>query len=158
MKLRFKLNGKRVSLDAPGNMRLIDLLRERLDLVGTKEGCGKGECGACTILLDGMPVCSCLVLSAQVKERSITTIEGAASMKEIALLQEAFAEKGAIQCGFCTPGTILSAAALIKSNRNPTKAQIKRAIAGNICRCTGYSKIIEAIDSAATKSRSTKSR
>ncbi len=151
MKLTFKLNGKKTLIDAPGNMRLIDLLRERLELTGTKEGCGKGECGACTVLLDNQAVCSCLVLSAQIDGRSLITIEGAEKMKEAEALRTAFAETGAIQCGFCTPGMILSAAALLRTHRKLSAAQIKRHLAGNLCRCTGYSKIIEAVEAAAIK-------
>jgi len=132
-------------------MRLIDLLREKLELTGTKEGCGKGECGACTVLIDNQAVCSCLILCAQVAGRSIVTIEGAEKMRETALLQQTFAETGAIQCGFCTPGMILSAAALLKTVRRPTRAQIKKHIAGNLCRCTGYTKILDAVEAAALK-------
>ncbi len=132
-------------------MRLIDLLREKLELTGTKEGCGKGECGACTVLIDNRAVCSCLILCAQAAGRAVVTIEGAGMLREAALLQETFAETGAIQCGFCTPGMILSAAALLKSVRRPTRAQIKSHIAGNLCRCTGYTKIIEAVERAALK-------
>lgn len=148
MKLRFRLNGKFIALEIPGAERLIDLLRERLDLVGTKEGCGKGECGACTVLLDGKPVCSCLILAAQVAGREIVTIEGVAADKRYAQILNAFEETGAVQCGYCSPGMIVSTAALLEKNRRPSNEEIKRALAGNLCRCTGYSKIIEAVSRA----------
>jgi carbon-monoxide dehydrogenase small subunit len=149
MKLNFKLNGKNVNIEAPGGERLLDLLRERLDLVGTKEGCGKGECGACTVLLDGEPVCSCLVLAAQVDGRQITTIEGIESDKQLSAVQRAFEQTGSVQCGFCTPGMVLSAVALLNKNPRPSKDEIKRALSGNLCRCTGYEKIFEAVELAA---------
>ncbi len=151
MKLEFMLNGKRVSINAKGGLRLIDLLREQLDLVGTKEGCGKGECGACTVLLDGKPVCSCLMLASQVQNREIITIEGLSLEGELHPAQEAFAETGAVQCGFCSPGLILSAVALLNDNPNPSREQIRRALSGNLCRCTGYEKIFEAVELAAQK-------
>jgi carbon-monoxide dehydrogenase small subunit len=149
MKIRFKLNGKDISLEATGGERVIDLLRDRLELVGTKEGCGKGECGACTILLDGEPVCSCLLLSAQIIGREIITIEGVDNRQ----VQEAFENTGAVQCGFCSPGAVLSAAALLMKNGNPTRGEIKRALSGNLCRCTGYEKIIGAVELASKNMR-----
>ncbi len=149
MKLKFKLNGKQVAIEASGGERLIDLLRERFELVGTKEGCGKGECGACTVLLDGDPVCSCLILSSQIDGREITTIEGIENNDHFRPIQEAFKKTGAVQCGFCSPGMILSASSLLKKNPNPTRLEIKRSLSGNLCRCTGYSKIIEAVEMAA---------
>ena len=151
MKVRFKLNGKFVMLDLPGVERLIDLLRERLDLVGTKEGCGKGECGACTVLLDGKPVCSCLMLASQIAGHEIVTIEGVAADNRYAHILNAFEETGAVQCGYCSPGMIVSAAALLARNRHPSDNEIKRALDGNLCRCTGYSKIIEAVSRAAER-------
>lgn len=151
MKLRFRLNGKFIALEIPGAERLIDLLRERLDLVGTKEGCGKGECGACTVLLDGKPVCSCLILAAQVAGREIVTIEGVAADKRYAQILNAFEETGAVQCGYCSPGMIVSTAALLEKDRHPSNEEIKRALAGNLCRCTGYSKIIEAVSRASER-------
>jgi aerobic-type carbon monoxide dehydrogenase small subunit (CoxS/CutS family) len=123
MILKFKLNGKNTAIDVSGSERLIDLLRERLDLVGTKEGCGKGECGACTVLLDGEPVCSCLVLSAQVLGREVLTIEGIDSNKKFKPIQDAFEKTGAVQCGFCSPGMVLSAAALLMKNANPSRPE-----------------------------------
>jgi aerobic-type carbon monoxide dehydrogenase small subunit (CoxS/CutS family) len=149
MKIRFTLNGKDISLEATGGERVLDLLREKLELVGTKEGCGKGECGACTILLDGEPVCSCLLLSAHIIGREVVTIEGVDSGQ----VKEAFEKTGAVQCGFCSPGAVLSAAALLMQNNNPTRAEIKRALSGNLCRCTGYEKIIGAVELASTNMR-----
>ena len=144
MKLRFKLNGENISFDVTGSERVIDLLRERLELVGTKEGCGKGECGACTILLDSRPVCSCLLLAAQLAGRDVITIEGVDGGQ----VQRAFAEAGAVQCGFCSPGAIMSAYALLLKNKKPSRAEIRRALSGNLCRCTGYEKIIHAVELA----------
>jgi carbon-monoxide dehydrogenase small subunit len=149
MNLTFKLNGKMVELEVSGGERVLDLLRERLNLVGAKEGCGKGECGACTILMDGKPVCSCLLLSSQVAGREIVTIEGLASGEKLHPVQEAFAEAGAVQCGFCTPGAVLSAVALLERSPNPSRAEIKSALSGNLCRCTGYEKIVAAVELAA---------
>jgi carbon-monoxide dehydrogenase small subunit len=146
MKIKFKLNGKDISVDAPGSERLIDLLRERLNLVGTKEGCGKGECGACTILLDGEPVCSCLMLVSQVIGREIITIEGLSDGDKLHPVQKAFTETGAVQCGFCSPGLIMSAVALLEKNPNPNRPEIRKALSGNLCRCTGYEKIFEAVE------------
>lgn len=151
MKIKFNLNGKDMSLDVVGNERLIDVLRERLGLVGTKEGCGKGECGACTVLLDSEPVCSCLILSSQVAGHDVVTIEGVANDDKLHPIQEAFAETGAVQCGFCSPGMVLSAVALLKQNPKPSRAEIKRALSGNLCRCTGYEKIIAAVELASKK-------
>jgi aerobic carbon-monoxide dehydrogenase small subunit len=151
MKIKFKLNGKTVSLDVNGNERLIDILRDKLDLVGTKEGCGKGECGACTVLFDKLPTCSCLMIAAQIDGHAIVTIEGIAADKHYAEILRAFEATGAVQCGFCSPGMIISTAALLKKNKKPSKEQIKHALAGNLCRCTGYSKIIEAVALASEK-------
>ncbi len=148
MKIKFKLNGKDVSLDVAGSERVIDLLRDTLELVGTKEGCGKGECGACTILLDGRPVSSCLMISAQLVGREVTTIEGVMGSQ----VQEAFTATGAVQCGFCSPGAILSATALLAKNKRPSREEIKHALSGNLCRCTGYEKIIEAVELASKNS------
>lgn len=149
MKLSFKLNGKNTVLDVSGSERLIDVLRGRLHLFGTKEGCGKGECGACAVLLDGNPVCSCILLSSQIAGREITTIEGLAKGKDLHPVQAAFADAGAVQCGFCTPGIVLSAVGLLNENPEPSREEIKRALSGNLCRCTGYKKIFEAVELAA---------
>lgn len=149
MNLKFKLNGKSVELEVSGGERVLDLLRERFRLVGAKEGCGKGECGACTVLLDGEPVCSCLLLSSQLAGREVVTIEGLASEGKLHPVQEAFVEAGAVQCGFCTPGLVLSAVALLERSGDPSREEIRSALAGNLCRCTGYEKIVEAVELAA---------
>jgi carbon-monoxide dehydrogenase small subunit len=141
----FKLNGEPVQIETETNRRLIDILREDLKLTGTKEGCGIGECGACTVLLNGKAVNSCLILIGQIGSAEIVTIEGLGKNGSLHLLQENFIKYGAIQCGFCTPGMLLSAYALLLENPEPSEDQIKEAIAGNLCRCTGYKQIIEAI-------------
>jgi len=149
MNIKFKLNGKNVAVEAPGGERLIDLLRERLNLVGTKEGCGKGECGACTVLLDNKPVCSCLMVASQVNGRKVITIEGIENDPRLKIIQDAFEQTGSVQCGFCTPGMVLSAVALLNENPKPTRDEIRRALSGNLCRCTGYEKIFDAVELAA---------
>lgn len=153
--LNIKVNGEDNHLEISPNKTLLDVLREDLGLTGTKKGCGTGECGSCTVLLDGQPVKSCLILALQADGKEVLTIEGIGKNKPHPL-QVAFAEKGAIQCGFCTPGMIMTAKALLDSNPNPTDEEIKEAISGNLCRCTGYKKIIEAIKDCAisTKSKS----
>jgi carbon-monoxide dehydrogenase small subunit len=152
MKLKFTINGKTKRLEVEGGERLIDILRERLGLFGTKEGCGKGECGACTVLLDGEAICSCLMLSSQVAGRKIITIEGLADNGHINRVQAAFAQTGAVQCGFCSPGMVLSAVALLNKKPRPSRTEIKRALSGNLCRCTGYEKIVEAVELASKRS------
>jgi carbon-monoxide dehydrogenase small subunit len=127
---------------------LLEVIRENLGLTGTKEGCGLGECGACTVLIDGRAVNSCLVLAAEADGKQITTIEGLADGDKLHPLQQAFVDHGGLQCGFCTPGMILSAKALLDENPTPTEEEIKQGIAGNLCRCTGYAKIIESIKAA----------
>ena len=149
--IKFTLNGAAVSAYVEPNWRLLDLLRDTLNLTGTKEACGQGECGACTILLDNEAVNSCLVLAEQVDGKSVTTIEGLAKDGVLDPLQQAFVDCGAIQCGFCTPGMIMSAKGLLLKNPNPTEEEIKEAVEGNICRCTGYVKIIEAVKRAGGK-------
>ncbi|MBM3325199.1 MAG: (2Fe-2S)-binding protein [Calditrichaeota bacterium] len=145
MRIDFTLNGKPVSREIAPEMRLVDFLRNEMGLTGTKEGCGKGECGTCTVLLDGQPVCSCLMLCAQLPGHHVETIEGLQKDGKLHPLQEAFIEVGAVQCGFCTPGLVLSGIALLSENPNPSEAEIRRSIAGNLCRCTGYMKVVEAI-------------
>jgi len=149
MRIQFICNGKETALEAPADMRALDLLRNLLGLTGTKEGCGRGECGACTILLDGQPVNACLVYAAKLNGRSVETIEGvAAADGRLHPLQEAFLAEGAVQCGYCTPGMILSAKALLAGNPRPDVAAIEEGLAGNFCRCTGYTKIIKAVQRA----------
>ncbi len=147
--IHLTINGQPVSIATAPNRRLIDLLREDLKLTGTKEGCGIGECGACTVLLNGKAVNSCLVLAGQVEGAEILTIEGLAQNGQLHPLQENFIKYGAVQCGFCTPGMIMSAYALLLENPSPSEDEIKAAIAGNLCRCTGYKQIIEAIEMTA---------
>jgi carbon-monoxide dehydrogenase small subunit len=145
IQINFTLNGKTVELTTRTNRRLLDVLREDFGLTGTKEGCGIGECGACTVLLDNKAVNSCLVLVGQVHGSNIITVEGLAKDGVLHPLQENFLKYGAVQCGFCTPGMLLSAYALLNENPQPSEEEIKEAIAGNLCRCTGYKQIIEAI-------------
>ena len=140
------INGKEYEITCAPTMRLVDFLREELGLTGIKEGCGEGECGACTVILEGNAVASCLVLVGQVDGKSIITVEGLAEDNQLSALQQAFVDKGAIQCGFCTPGMLLSAKALLDKNPTPTRDEIAVAIEGNLCRCTGYVKIIDAIE------------
>jgi carbon-monoxide dehydrogenase small subunit len=147
--LKFVVNGKRREMEVDPSLPLVDLIREELDLTGTKKGCGTGDCGACTILLEGMPLNSCLVLAIEVDGLEITTIEGLKKETELHPIQEAFVSHGAIQCGFCTPGMVLSAKALLDKNVNPTERDVRLALSGNLCRCTGYQKIVEAILSLA---------
>ena len=144
--IRFVLNGKEMEVEVPSHWTLLRLLREKLGLTGTKEGCGIGECGACTVLLDGLPVNSCLILVPKVEGRRVETVEGLGSRESLHPLQRSFIEHGAVQCGFCTPGMLMSAKALLDKNPKPTREEIKEAISGNLCRCTGYQQIIEAIE------------
>jgi carbon-monoxide dehydrogenase small subunit len=154
--------GKEIILEINGNEEkvfcqpgetLLQVLRNKLNHMEVKEGCGKGDCGACTILLDGIPVDSCLVLAYQAEGKKILTVKGLGTLEKLHPLQKKFIEKGAIQCGFCIPGQLLSAKALLENNSRPSKEDIKRALSGNLCRCTGYKKIIEAIEEAALKIR-----
>lgn len=149
MEIEFILNGERKRVQVEPNELLINLLREKLNLTGTKYGCGIGECGACTVLLDGEPVLSCLVLAADVDGREVTTIEGLDKGGELDEVQKAFIEEGAIQCGFCTPGFILTAKSLLAENPNPSEEEVREYIKGNLCRCTGYVNIVKAILRAA---------
>lgn len=143
------VNGTVMSLTVPTHMTLLELLRERLDLTGAKPGCEQGDCGACVVLLDGKPVNSCLVLAAQASGHEIRTVEGLQGEEGLHPLQEAFAEEWALQCGYCTPGFLMSAVALLDSNPNPTVDEIRESISGNLCRCTGYQPIIRAVQKAA---------
>lgn len=145
IKVEFILNGKKTIIKTASNKRLLDLLREDLNLTGTKEGCSIGECGACTVIMNGKAVNSCLILAPEIDGSEIITIEGLAQNSSLHPLQENFIKHGAVQCGFCTPGMILSSYALLKATPNPTEEEIKEAIAGNLCRCTGYKQIIEAV-------------
>jgi len=145
LRIKFRLNGSQVEVETKPNKRLLDLLRDDLGLTGTKEGCSIGECGACTVLVNGKAVNSCLVLAGEIDGADIITIEGIANNGELHPLQENFLKFGAVQCGFCIPGMVLSAYALLSTKRNPDEEEIKEAIAGNLCRCTGYKQIIEAI-------------
>lgn len=144
--ITFFLNGKEIRLEVPPYWTLLRLLREKLGLTGTKEGCGIGECGACTVLLDGMPVNACLILAPKVEGRKIDTIEGLGSRESLHPLQKSFMDHGAVQCGFCTPGILMSSKALLEKNPQPSREEIKEAISGHLCRCTGYHQIIEAIE------------
>ncbi len=149
-KITFILNEQEVCIEAKPGERLVDMLRDRLGLTGTKEACGEGECGACTVLLDGEPVNSCMVLAAQVEGHRVLTIEGLKRQDgSLDPIQQAFLDAGAVQCGFCTPGMVLSAKALLDKCDNPGRDQVAEALAGNICRCTGYVKIIDAVILAA---------
>ena len=149
--IELTINGKKRKVEITTSTRLLDLLRDDLHLTGTKEGCGKGECGACTVIMNGELVASCLVLAPQADGTVITTIEGVGDDKCLDPVQEAFVETGAVQCGFCTPGMILAAKKLLEENPHPTEEEIKRGISGNLCRCTGYQKIIDAIKLAADR-------
>jgi carbon-monoxide dehydrogenase small subunit len=146
--IKFILNGVEIQVEVLPHWTLLKLLREKLGLTGTKEGCGIGECGACTVLLDGIPVNACLILAPKVEGRKVETIEGLGSRESLHPLQRSFIDHGAIQCGFCTPGILMSSKALVEKNSNPTRDEIKDAISGHLCRCTGYHQIIEAIKKA----------
>jgi len=148
--MKLVVNGSERSFEAPPLKRLLDVLREDLGLTGTKEGCGEGECGACSVLVDGELVNSCLVAICQVDGASIMTVEGVASGGELSVLQKAFLEHGGAQCGICTPGMIVAAHRFLQSGKPATSESVREAIAGNLCRCTGYAKIVEAIQRAAT--------
>jgi carbon-monoxide dehydrogenase small subunit len=147
-KIKINVNEKEYELMIEPSETLIDVLRNRLGLTGTKEGCGVGDCGACTVLVDGKAVNSCLMLCVAAEGREIVTIEGIAQNGELHAIQQAFVDEGAIQCGYCTPGMVLSSVALLEEIPRPTKEEIKFGIAGNLCRCTGYTKIINAIETA----------
>ncbi|MGN0997297.1 MAG: (2Fe-2S)-binding protein [Candidatus Ventricola sp.] len=149
--LSFTLNGDPIEVVCKDNMTLLDLLRDKLGLTGTKKGCEQGECGACTVMLDGKPVNSCCTLAVECEGREVVTVEGIARNGQLHPIQKQFIEKWALQCGYCTPGMIMSAKALLDVNPHPTELEIREAIEGNLCRCTGYAKIVEAIQAAAAE-------
>lgn len=152
--LTLKVNGEEYDLHVFPNRTLLEVLREDLELTGTKEGCGEGVCGSCTVLCDGFPIRSCLTLAAEVQGAEITTVEGLRLENgQLDLLQQAFIDRGAVQCGFCTPGMLMSAKAFLNRNPDPGEEDVRRGISGNICRCTGYAKIVDAILDVARKSR-----
>lgn len=150
--IKFSLNGASIEVSVPSHWTLLRLLREKLGLTGTKEGCGIGECGACTVLIDGAPVHACLFLVPKVEGREVQTIEGIGTRESLHPLQQSFIEHGAVQCGFCTPGMLMSSKALLEKNPHPGREEVKEAISGHLCRCTGYHQMIEAIE-AVSKTR-----
>ena len=156
MEIEFTLNGRRRRVDVRPNELLLNLLRDDLHLTGAKYGCGIGECGACTVLLDGAPILSCLTLAAEVDGREVITIEGIAKGWNLDAVQEAFIEEGAVQCGFCTPGFILTTEALLRENPDPSEEEIREYLKGNFCRCTGYVNIIKAVKTAASRLHQTR--
>ncbi|PVZ85499.1 (2Fe-2S)-binding protein [Serratia sp. S1B] len=143
--IKVKVNGELVEAQVTGNMRLLDMLRDKLQLTATKEGCAIGECGACTVMMNGNAVCSCLVLAQQCQDAEITTLEGLADNPITQELQQAFVERGGVQCGFCTPGVLVSTTALLEKHPDPSEEQLMDALEGNICRCTGYQPILDSI-------------
>jgi carbon-monoxide dehydrogenase small subunit len=149
-RIKFKINNQAQELSIDPWRTLLEVIREDLRLTGTKEGCGEGECGSCTVIMEGKTVNSCLIPAVEADNKEIITIEGLADGDDLHPIQEAFVEKSGMQCGFCTPGMIMSAKALLDSNPNPNKEEIREGIAGNFCRCTGYTKIIESISAAAS--------
>lgn len=151
--ISFTLNGEPTEAIAEDSMSLLDFIRDTLQLTGTKKGCEEGECGACTVMLDGRPINSCMSLARELDGHDLVTIEGLAKNGKLTPVQRQFIDKWALQCGFCTPGMIMSATALLNTNPNPTEEEIRVAIEGNLCRCTGYAKIVEAIQAAAQELR-----
>ena len=149
--IELSINDESYTLAIEPQQTLLEVLRDSLSLTGTKEGCSTGECGSCTVLLDGKPVLSCLMLAVECVSKEITTIEGIGSIERMTPIQEALLEKGGVQCGFCTPGIVLSTTALLNRNPKPSEAEIKRSLEGHLCRCTGYNKIIEAIEATIEK-------
>jgi len=147
--IRFTINGEKKELDIPPGISALELIRDILELKGTKEGCGIGECGACTIVVDGRAINACLMIAAQLDGREILTVEGLGQTGDLHPIQEAFAEQHAVQCGYCTPGLLMSTHALLQENSKPDRKEIVKAISGNLCRCTGYHSIIAAIEDAA---------
>ena len=151
MKMQCTVNGQLIERDVDPDLRLLDFIRESLHLTGTKEGCGEGECGACTVLMDGKAVNSCLVLALQAADANVITVEGLAEGHALHPIQQAYVETGAVQCGFCTPGFIMATYALLQETLDPSEEEILAGLEGNLCRCTGYSKILEAVKLAATR-------
>jgi carbon-monoxide dehydrogenase small subunit len=156
--IHFTINGEMKKLEIPAGMTALELIRDRLELKGTKEGCGIGECGACTIIVDGRAVNACLMFAAQLDGRDISTVESLDQTGQLHPIQEAFAEQHAVQCGFCTPGLLMSTRALLNEQSNPGRSEIVKAISGNLCRCTGYHSIIAAVEKAASQQSKKKSR
>jgi len=151
MKINVKVNGKQRSFDVEPNTLLLNLIRDNMMLTGAKYGCGVGECGACTVLLDGESVLACMILAVDVNGRSVETVEGLGEYDSLSPIQEAYLEEGAVQCGFCTPGFIMSTKALLSERPQPTETEIREYLKGNLCRCTGYVNIVRAVQSAAAK-------
>ncbi|MGD9124323.1 MAG: (2Fe-2S)-binding protein [Desulfarculaceae bacterium] len=151
MKIEFNLNGQDISLEVADDRRVLDILREDLGLTGTKEGCGAGECGACAILVDGESRLSCLMLAAQLQGRRVQTIEGLSQDEDLHPVQQAFVQADAVQCGFCTPGMVISTLDLLGRTSQPDRRQIREGLSGNLCRCTGYQKIVDAVQRAAAE-------
>jgi carbon-monoxide dehydrogenase small subunit len=149
IEIHFNVNGIPRTVNIAPSRTLLNVLRDDLDLTGTKDGCSQGDCGACVVIMDGKAINSCLVLAPQADGKDILTVEGLAPKGDLSQIQQAFADKWGLQCGFCTPGVLMSSYALLQSNPNPTKDEIKRAIAGNLCRCTGYAPIIDSVQHAA---------
>jgi aerobic carbon-monoxide dehydrogenase small subunit len=153
MRITFKINGERKTAEVDEKHRLLDFIREDLGLTGTKEGCGEGECGACTIIMDGKTVPSCLVYAYQADEKELYTIEGKRSLEALEIIQQAYVDAGAVQCGFCIPGMVMSTKVLLDKNLYPTREEIRSGLQGNLCRCTGYVKIVDAVELAAERIR-----
>jgi carbon-monoxide dehydrogenase small subunit len=153
VKITFKINGEQKTAEVGTKDRLLDFIREDLGLTGTKEGCGEGECGACTIIIDGKTAASCLVYAYQADGKEIFTIEGKKKLKELEVIQQSFVDAGAVQCGFCIPGMVMSTKILLDKNLSPTREEIRKALQGNLCRCTGYVKIVDAVELSAQRIR-----
>jgi aerobic carbon-monoxide dehydrogenase small subunit len=153
VKITFKINGEQRTTEVDEKHRLLDFIREDLDLSGTKEGCGEGECGACTIIMEGKTIASCLVYAYQADGKEIYTIEGKKALEELEIIQQAYVDAGAVQCGFCIPGMVMSTKVLLDKNLDPTREEIRRGLQGNLCRCTGYVKIVDAVELSAERIR-----
>jgi carbon-monoxide dehydrogenase small subunit len=151
VRVKLRVNGGEVSAEIEPRLSLLAFLREHLGLIGTREGCGHGDCGSCTVLIDGKPALSCIMFAFQADGRSVTTIEGISEGDRLDIVQQCFIDRGAIQCGFCTPAMVLVAKALLEANPHPTRDEIRRAISGVLCRCTGYKKIVDAIEEASVR-------